>query len=171
MENDLHTSAQLIADSYRAYHEQIFFYINKRINSRADAEDLSQDVFVRLMDYAQLLCAETVKSFIYTIARNLLIDYLRRYYKAQEITFYIYDHVSMSTTEPESTLVARDLQAQELKCLQALPVQRRKIYMLNRFQEKSSSEIAETLQLSKRTVENHLFLCRKEVRAYMKQCI
>lgn len=67
--------------------------------------------------------------------------------------------------------MARDLQAQELKCLRSLPAQRRKIYMLNRFQEKSSSEIAETLQLSRRTVENHLFICRKEVRAYLKQCI
>ena len=112
-----------------------------------------------------------MKSFIYTIARNLVIDYLRRYYKAQEITSYIYDSVPASTMETESSIVARDLQAQELKCLRTLPEQRRKIYMLNRFQEKSSSEIAETLQLSKRTVENHLFICRKEVRAYMKQCI
>ena len=171
MENDLQISIQLIADSYGAYHEQIFFYIHKRINCREDAEDLSQDVFVRLMDYERLLCPETVKSFIYTIARNLVIDYLRRYYKAQEITSYIYDSVPASTMETESSIVARDLQAQELKCLRTLPEQRRKIYMLNRFQEKSSSEIAETLQLSKRTVENHLFICRKEVRAYMKQCI
>ena len=171
MENDLHTSIHLIADSYGAYHEQIFFYIHKRIKSREDAEDLSQDVFVRLMDYEQLLCAETVKSFIYTIARNLVIDYLRRYYKAQEVTSYIYDSVPQRTTETESAIMARDLQAQELKCLRSLPAQRRKIYMLNRFQEKSSSEIAETLQLSRRTVENHLFICRKEVRAYLKQCI
>lgn len=171
MENDLHTSFQLIADSYGAYHEQIFFYIYKRIYSREDAEDLTQDVFVRLMDYAQLLCAETVKSFIYTIARNLVIDYLRRYYKAQEITSYMYDHVQARIAESESVIIAHDLQAQELKCLRTLPEQRRKIYMLNRFQEKSSSEIAEALRLSRRTVENHLFICRKEVRAYMKQCI
>ena len=171
MENDLHTSIQLIADSYGAYHEQIFFYIHKRINSREDAEDLSHDVFVRLMDYERLLCPETVKSFIYTIARNLVIDYLRRYYKVQEVTSYIYDNAPAASTDTESSIVARDLQAQELKCLHTLPEQRRKIYMLNRFQEKNSSEIAEILQLSKRTVENHLFICRKEVRAYMKQCI
>lgn len=171
MENDLHISAQLIADSYGAYHEQIFFYINKRINSREDSEDLSQDVFVRLMDYEQLLCPETVKSFIYTIARNLVTDYLRHYYKRQEVTSYIYDNTPAATTDAESAIVARDLQVQELKCLRALPEQRRKIYMLNRFQDRSSSEIADTLQLSRRTVENHLFICRKEVRAYMKQCI
>lgn len=42
---------------------------------------------------------------------------------------------------------------------------------MSRFEDKSSSEISAKLNLSRRTVENHLFISRKEIREYMKQCI
>ena len=45
------------------------------------------------------------------------------------------------------------------------------LYAMNRFEGKSSETIAEELNLSRRTVENHLFLSRKEIRTYIKQCI
>ena len=42
---------------------------------------------------------------------------------------------------------------------------------MSRFEGKSASEISANLQLSPRTIENHLFISRKEIREYMKQCI
>ena len=107
-----------------------------------------------------MLRPDTVKFFIYTISRNLVNDYLRRHYKKQEITSYIYDHATTCTNETENQIVANDLLEQ-----------RRKIYIMSRFEDKSSSEISAKLNLSRRTVENHLFISRKEIREYMKQCI
>ena len=52
-----------------------------------------------------------------------------------------------------------------------LPAQRKKIYAMSRFGHKSSTDISACLGLSVRTVENHLFISRKEIREYMKQCI
>ena len=102
------TSPQLIADSYERYHFSVYLYIYNKVNNKEEAEDLSQDVFVRLMDYKQMLRPDTVKFFIYTISR---------------------------------------------------------------FEDKSVTDISEELNLSRRTVENHLFISRKEVREYLKQCI
>ena len=80
MENCMMTSPQLIADSYERYHFSVYLYIYNKVNNKEEAEDLSQDVFVRLMDYKRMLHPDTVKFFIYTISRNLVNDYLRRYY-------------------------------------------------------------------------------------------
>ena len=85
MENKKMTSVQLIADSYTSYHRSVYLYICYRINNKEEAEDIAQDVFLRLMDYKQMLRPDTVKFFIYTISRNLVNDYLRRHYKKQEI--------------------------------------------------------------------------------------
>ena len=48
---------------------------------------------------------------------------------------------------------------------------RDRIYTLNRFENKTSPEIANELNLSCRTVENHLFLGRREMREFFRNCI
>ena len=128
MENKKMTSVQLIADSYTSYHRSVYLYICYRINNKEEAEDIAQDVFLRLMDYKQMLRPDTVKFFIYTISRNLVNDYLRRHYKKQEITSYIYDHATTCTNETENQIVANDLLACEKRKLRTLPEQRRKIH-------------------------------------------
>ena len=171
MENKKMTSVQLIADSYTSYHRSVYLYICYRINNKEEAEDIAQDVFLRLMDYKQMLRPDTVKFFIYTISRNLVNDYLRRHYKKQEITSYIYDHAITYTNETESLIIAKELSLLEKHKLRMLSDQRRKIYTMNRFEEKSISEISTELNISPRTVENHLFVSRKVVRDFIRQCI
>lgn len=165
------TFSQLITDSYKRYHLSVYLYIYNKVNNKEEAEDLAQDVFIRLLEYKQMLRPDTVKVFIYTISRNLANDYLRRYYKKQEITSYLYDIAEVGHNEVESCVVANDLQACENRRIALLPQQRRKVYVMNRFENKSIADISEELSLSRRTVENHLFLSRKEVREYLKQCI
>lgn len=164
-------SARLLADSYREYHRSVFLYIYYKIGNREEAEDLSQDVFLRLMEYDQMICIDTVKSFIFTIARNLVNDFLRRYYRAQEMTSYMYEYAVTYTDDVESRVITDDLLTCEKYKLGLLPARRRTIYALNRYEEKTTLEISRELNLSYRTVENHLFISRKEMREYMRQCI
>ena len=93
MENIDMSSVQLITDSYQNYHRSVYLYILYKIGKDEDAKDLAQDVFLRLMDYKQMLRPETIKYFIFSICRNLVIDYLRRHYKMQEITSYFLDQL------------------------------------------------------------------------------
>lgn len=86
-----------------------------------------------------------------------MTDYIRRYYKKQEIDSYLYDFTVTSSNDTEEKIIADDLMAMERTRLAAMPEQRRLIYTLNRFEDKSSPEIASELELSCRTVENHLF--------------
>lgn len=164
-------NTQLIVDSYMSYRQSVYLYIYCKIGSKEDAEDISQDVFLRLMDYKQILREDTVRFFIFTIARNLLTDYLRHYYKKQEVTSYIYDFAVTSVNDTDSRLITNDIATQEQHWLTLLPPQRRIIYKMSRFENKSLNDISEELQLSRRTVENHLFIGRKEMREYLKDCI
>ncbi|WP_418213859.1 sigma-70 family RNA polymerase sigma factor [Bacteroides difficilis] len=162
---------QLIIDSYMSYRQSVYLYIYCKINSKEDAEDISQDVFLRLIDYKQILREDTVRFFIFTIARNLLTDYLRHYYKKQEVTSYIYDFAVTSVNDTDSRLITNDIAMHEQHCLTLLPPQRCIIYKMSRFENKSLDDISKELQLSRRTIENHLFIGRKEMRAYLKDCV
>ena len=165
------SSVQLISDSYKNYHRSVYLYILYKIRKDEDAKDLSQDVFLRLMDYKQMLRPETIKYFIFSICRNLVTDYLRRHYKMQEITSYFLDRIPTSTNDVESQIIANDISTCEQERVLRLPMQRRKIYVMSRFRHKSSADISACLGLSVRTVENHLFISRKEIREYIQQCI
>ena len=171
METTVYTSDNIITRSYEEYHQVILNYITYRIAHRYEAEDLTQDVFVRLMDYKQMLRPDTVKYFLFTIARNLVTDYIRRYYKKQEIDSYLYDFTVTSSNDTEEKILADDLASIERRQLTIFPEQRRVVYILSRYEDKTSTEIAEELHLSRRTVENHLFLGRREMREFFKKCI
>ena len=171
METIANTYDDIITRSYEEYYQVILTYITYRITHRYEAEDLTQDVFVRLLDYKQMLRPDTVKYFLFTIARNIVIDYIRRYYKKQEIDSYLYDFTVTSSNDTEEKIIADDLMAMERTRLAAMPEQRRLIYTLNRFEDKSSPEIASELELSCRTVENHLFLGRRDMRDFFRNCI
>lgn len=171
MRNTVITSDRLIADSYIAYHHLVYLYIYRKVNNKAEAEYLSQDVFLRLMDYNQMLCKETIRSFIFIIASNLVNDFFRRFYRIQALTPYIYEYTMARTDDVESRVIANDLLSREKYKLSLLPPQRKTVYAMNRFEGKTVREISQKLNLSQRTVENHLFISRKEVREYIKQCI
>lgn len=164
-------STRLLTDSYKEYSRSVFLYIYYKIGHKEDAEDLSQDVFLRLAEYEKMLCKDTIKYLIFTIARNLVYDFLRRHYRTQEMTSYMYECAVTHTDDMESRIIANDLLDYEKHRLASLPVRRRTIYALHRYEGKTTLEISRELHLSHRTVENHLFISRKEMREYMRPCI
>ena len=161
----------LITRSYKEFHLYVVNYIASKINNRDEAEDLAQDVFVRLHDYKQMLREETVKSFIFTIARNLMIDYLRRHYKKQEISANMYEFLEKSTNDLESKLHEKEILHLEQNKLSTFSPQRKTVYSLSRYEEMSVPEISETLNITCRTVENHLLTGRKMMREYIRKCV
>lgn len=171
LSENFHSVDCLISQSHIDFHTAIYNYIKNRINNAEDAADLAQDAYVRLLDYKAMLRQETVKSFVFTIARNLVIDYIRRHYRKQEVSANMYEFSKDYTDTTESNLHVEDILRLENGMLMNMPKQRKHVYMLDRFEEMSALEIATALNISKRTVENHLLTGRKQVRQYIQRCV
>lgn len=161
----------IISEAYIRYHHSITSYIGCMVGNMNDAEDMSQDVFMRLLDYKQLLSVCTIRSFLYTITRNMIVDYYRDSYRKKNYNAYVMKHEGNLTEDMESSILYADILAMENKLVDSLPSQRRKIYIMSRYENKSISNIASELRLSERTVENHLRLGRKDIRTYLRKCI
>lgn len=153
---------------FRTYSDRIFNYIRTRINSNEDAENLAQDVWMRILESDAVICIETAVSYLYRIAANLVNDYLRGLYAKmghQEELMYL--QTEISDLNPEEDLFVKQVSEFENKRIECLPPQRRIIYRMSRFEDKSVSDIAEKLSLSFRTVENHLRMGRRDVREFV----
>ncbi|MFG6396440.1 MAG: sigma-70 family RNA polymerase sigma factor [Muribaculaceae bacterium] len=168
MNNGYHKhNSNLVARSYVENYEKLLRYISQRINNIADAENLAQDVWLKLLECEKDLNEETLTSFLYTIARNLVNDFLRHIYVTQDVHAELKNDANVFAQDMESEVSARDLALKERVRVECLPPQRRIIYVMSRYEEKSVEEISAALSLSPRTVENHLRLGRKDVRRYV----
>ena len=126
MEGNMDSSFSLISEAFEKYRSQVLNYINYRIENYDDSEDLVQDTFVSLLECSKLICEDTIKSFIFTIAHNLVIDYLRRRCKKQEIASYMMENPVSATCSPETDIVVNDIKEHEVHRMSLLPSQRKK---------------------------------------------
>lgn len=158
----------VIVKSYHENYTKVLNFITSRINSVEDAENLTQDVWLRLLTYNKPIAPETLTPLIFVIARNLINDYLRRICHSNDYTKeWLENNGDRHEISPEMVYAACEIARKERERVECLPTQRRIIYVMNRYQEKTTDEIASALSLSKRTVENHLRLGRHDVREYI----
>lgn len=165
------TNSQIIAQAFTAYQEALLRYVSARINNAEEARDIVQDVFVRLLSY-DVVATETVKSLCYTIAGNIVIDHIRRYYKRQEVyTYYKESEGRRTTLTPEQVAAFHDLADKERCLIMNLAPSTRRVYEMSQIDGDSIEEIAESLGISQRTVECHQYRGRKYMRAAIRNII
>lgn len=172
MESIKTLKSDLIENSYKEFRQPLYIYICKAVKNDDEAEDMVQDVFLKLIEYDDMLRQDTVKYFIFTIAKNLILDFHRKCSVVNNYnSYYSYSYNESTVDDTSSNAVVKDILRMERKYISKLPRQRRKIYELVRYEEKKVSDISSEMNLSIKTVENHLLLGRKYIRECLRKCI
>lgn len=156
---------------YVQYFQVIRTYIAFRIPHPYEAEDLTQEVFIRLLECGQLINATTIRSFLFVIARNLVRDVLRRCYCHKNVIKEWEKNVVVSTNTTEQDVVANDLARIFQIEISKLTPKRRMVYELMDHEGKDINEVASQMSLSVRTVETHLYHARKSIRLHLNQIL
>ena len=81
----------LVAEAYTRYRTLLVAYANKRTRNLADAEDVVQEAFIKIINMGDMVYAATIRNLAFTTVQNLLIDRLRRRVVVSEVHSYIYD--------------------------------------------------------------------------------
>lgn len=162
---------KVLTDYFLANRAAICAYIARRIPRAFIAEDLAQDVFIRLWNVRQTICEATIKSLVFTVTNNIITDHLRRYIRQRAYNDYAAYWGERSSNVTVERVVADSLAETELKIVTSMPPKRRKVYMLSRYEGKSVDDIAVELNMGRRTVETHLFIGRKAMRQELRRCI
>lgn len=170
MESITIINSNLIEYSYKEYRKPLYIYLCKAVGN--EAEDMVQDVFLKLIEYNDMLRHDTVKYLIFTIAKNLIVDYHRRRSIIKEFnSYYSYIYEECNVEDTSTKAVVNEILRIERNKVSNLPHKRRKVYELVRYEEKDMLEISFEMNLSIRTIENHLFLGRKYVRECLSKCL
>lgn len=158
---------QLIANFYITHRGELLNYISTRLSGRADAEDVVQNVFLRLLNSTKLITEQTLPALVYTIARNMTIDINRRYAYINDYEHYI-RYTCSQEISADSVYSMHDIIEQLERGLARLPENFREVYRLHVYDGMKVSEISEYLGDNYKNVEYRLGTARKVVRNYLQ---
>lgn len=150
---------------YRAFYGKVFTFVLSLVRSKANAQDITQNIFMKLWKNRKKL--EHIKSmddYLFILSKNACMDYFRKASRKKEISTYVFDEFLLSriVSSPEKRIDALS-DIEELRhVIDSLPSKRRDIFIMSRFDGLSNDEIASILGVSKKTVENQISLATKK---------
>ncbi len=128
-----------LADIYDTHAPRVYRYIYHRLGDRSLAEDLTGEVFVRFLNVTTT--PDNVGAFLYRIAHNLIVDYLRRNQPARVIS----DNVPVDQADP-ARLAELEMERARLRRLIArLTPDQQQVIVLKFLEGLSNEEIARVL--------------------------
>jgi RNA polymerase sigma-70 factor (ECF subfamily) len=161
---------------FRAHYAPLCAFASRMVGSRAVAEELVQEVFLYLWDHRATWSAHTsVRTYLFTAARNATLNYLRREKleeratRADEGTIALFTRTQI---EIEREVALAEFERAVKRAIAQLPQRCGEVYALSREQNLSYSEIGELLGISPKTVEVHMGrafkLLRKHLAPYLR---
>jgi len=151
---------QKVTKLFQLLRDPVYRYLILNLENRADAEDLVQEVFVRL--YSSLAKGQTVqnlRAWIFRVARNLIIDQQRKKNPFAPFDPAAWVQVCLQSLDPAPNAEQRLLEQEKRERFQATlkslsPQERHCLYL--KIEGLSYSEIAEVLGVRKSTVATFL---------------
>jgi RNA polymerase sigma-70 factor (ECF subfamily) len=154
---------------YRRYFQPLCSHAVKYLGSRAAAEDLVSEVFCQFYAEGSF---ETITSsyrfYLYRTVRNRAFNFLRRELRRTESLDGVLDFSLPVEQQPDTISQYEDLYQDVERAINALPVDRRRIFVLRRFEDKKYGEIAAELKLSVKTVEVQIYRANRQILALLK---
>ena len=153
---------------FKAAYPQVRAFSLGLLKNDADADDIAQLVFIKLWTKRAMLAqVRNFDTYLYTITKNTVLNHIASR-KALMIDITDIPNVSTDNVSPLDQIEAGDMQLLIDMVVENMPPQRQAVYRMSREEGLSNDQIAETLGLQKKTIENHLNLALGDIRKVLK---
>ena len=159
-----------LRDLFTKYHQSLFNFVLYRVKDEVIADDIVQDTFLRVWKHRNSIKPnQSFFSYIAKISNNLCMDYFRH----ENVKLRHQEHIPQLTQsgadnpaiQYESKILEDKIQS---IVNNSLPKKCREIFILSRVNGLANQDIAELLEVSRRTVENQLYRALKVLRSKLK---
>jgi len=150
---------------FDGYKNRVFGYVLAITHSHHAAEEITQELFIKLWTSRQLLVnVDSLDNYLFVMARHRTINYLQRELADERKRKELYEKITTTHSTIGERLIEAEYQHLLQDAVEHLSPQRKQVYELSRGHDLSLDEIAERLQLSRNTVKNHLVEALKQIR-------
>jgi RNA polymerase sigma-70 factor, ECF subfamily len=153
---------------FNTYYDPLVRYCMQRVYSQEDAEEIAQDIFIKLwVKRNELLITTSLQSYLYRTALNKVINYKEHH----DVRKAHREHV-LATSSDESQEAAlfstKEIQLLAAEAVSNMPKKRRQVYELSRRDGLTYAEIAGQMGIAVKTVEAHLTAALEQLRNHLK---
>jgi RNA polymerase sigma-70 factor, ECF subfamily len=169
-ENDILNNPREFEKFFRNRYRALCFIACKYVKDVSDAEEIVQDVFVKIWEKRdQIIIKGSISAYINTSVKNSCLNYLKhasivKTYERAELT-----RLSIDPSDIEEEICDVELESTILAAIDELPPQRKKVFLLSRVDGLKYHEIAEKLGLSIKTIEAQMGKALKQLRVRLKE--
>lgn len=155
---------------FRAIREDLLRFVHSIVRDAPQSHDLVQDVFVALWDLRETLDPTlSLRAYLFRMARN------RAYRHLRDERLHARKHQKMqqeaapkpTTPSPLEELDAASFEVEIRRWIDELPARQREALVLTRFHELSHEQVASVMDISPRTVNNHIMRALDAIRGRM----
>lgn len=159
----------------RLHADRIYNYVRRMVGNPQDAEDITQEVFIRAYQgLSQFDGRSSLSTWLFRIATNLCIDHKRRQSRRVQTIPYHHDEADEEegdwefpdTAQPSALeqLLTKELQEVVERAIEALSPKLKTVLLLYDVEGLSYEQIAEALGIPTGTVKSRLFAAREQIR-------
>jgi RNA polymerase sigma-70 factor (ECF subfamily) len=161
-------AANITADVWHALSDDLRAFIHSRVRHASDADDLLQEVFVRVLEkIGSLREAERIESWVYQIARNVIADFYRRQTpRPTEAVEEVAEQADNDSNTNQNQAVATWLSL----LIESLPKTQRDAVRMYEIDSLSQSEIAHRLGISLSGAKSRVQRGRGQLEELLRQC-
>jgi RNA polymerase sigma-70 factor, ECF subfamily len=158
-----------LAAVYTQFHQVLLGFIKSKVNNHQDAEDLLQNVFIKVSNsMGDLNRKEKLQSWIYAIARNAVIDYYRT--NASKKSLAIEGDISDSFTNEEYNDTTKGLDCCLIDFVNQLPDEYRDIIIDVELRGVKQKDLAEKYDLAYPSIRSRVQRGREKLKQILLQC-
>ena len=155
---------------FRSHYSDLCAYANVYLKDPDASEEVVQEVFFKLWSKRDTIeITSSKQSYLFRAVRNGSLNLIKHINIREEYKAYNKREISYGETEHYDEVIASELEQKISKAIEELPTERRKIFILSRYEGLKYSEIAEKLGISPKTVENQMGKALKYMREHLKE--
>jgi len=157
----------------KQYKNNIYSYALYMMKNRMDADDITQEVFIKIWNNINNFNIKAAKSWIMRTTHNLCIDYLRKRQTSQKKEVNIDSNINISgagtLTDTEVRLRKNLLKDKIKHGIETLPDNLKSVFIMYELQGFKYNEISETLSMPLNSVKVYLMRARKKLQEDLKE--
>ncbi len=158
---------------FELYYPKLLYVAQSYVASNEDAEEIVQDVFVKAWKKRKNITSN-INGYLFKITKNSCLDYLRsKKYKLSKATNSIQqdafiNHAAL-TDKNTTSIIEQELEQKIQSGIALLPEKCKRVFIKSRIEGLKNKEISDELDISIKTVENHMSKAIKHMRLHLRE--